>query len=254
VIHFPVREGIWLFLTLVPFLLAQRILHREIQLLFYSITKSQEIALGLFSLLFLPGILLHELSHYLFARLLGVQTGKFSVFPKRIPGGKLQMGFVETAHTDWIRTGLIGAAPLLTGILAVGLIAVYGLALEPFLQALSAGNFHELIKGIPTLLNAPDFWIWFYLAFVISSTMLPSETDRSAFLPLVWLFIILIGLMFLSGVGSLIIETFSSQIRQTIEKVALIFTTCLLIHLILLIPLGLLRLILNKIQHKKTTR
>jgi len=254
VINFPVREGIWLFLTLVPFLLAQRILHREIQLLFYSITKSQEIALGLFSLLFLPGILLHELSHYLFARLLGVQTGKFSVFPKRIPGGKLQMGFVETAHTDWIRTGLIGAAPLLTGILAVGLIAVYGLALEPFLQALSAGNFHELIKGIPTLLNAPDFWIWFYLAFVISSTMLPSETDRSALLPLMGLTIILVGLIILSGFGSLLLQTFSYQLQKAIEKAAFVFATSLLIHLILLLPLSLMRFLLSRIFSSYVSR
>lgn len=252
-IQFPVREGAWLIIVLFPFLLAQRILHREIQLIFYNITKNQEIALGLFSLLFLPGILLHELSHYLFARLLGVQTGRLSIIPKRIPGGKLQMGFVEIVHTDWLRAGMIGAAPLLTGCLAVALITSYGLDLESFLRTLTDRNIQEIIRHIPYLLHAPDFWLWFYLAFVISSTMLPSETDRTAFLPLVWLFMILVGLIVLSGIGSLIIQTFSSLIQRTIEKVALVFTTCLLIHLLLLIPLRLLRFLIKRIQFKKTT-
>ena len=55
----------WLLLMLGPLLFAQRWLHREIQILFLLLTRKPVIALGLFSLLFFPGVLLHELSHYL---------------------------------------------------------------------------------------------------------------------------------------------------------------------------------------------
>src|SRR5512145_1583640 len=101
-----------------PLLFAQRWLHRETQLVFLLLTRSARLALGLFSLLFFPGVLLHELSHYLMARLLGVRTGRFSLLPELMPDGKLRLGFVETAETDIVRDALIGAAPLISGCIA----------------------------------------------------------------------------------------------------------------------------------------
>src|SRR5512143_2626739 len=102
-----------------PLLFAQRWLHREVQWVFLLITRSPSVSVGLFSLLFFPGVLLHELSHFLMARLLGVRAGRFSLLPSVVEGGKLRLGFVETAETDWVRDALIGAAPLITGGAAV---------------------------------------------------------------------------------------------------------------------------------------
>ena len=55
----------WLLLLLGPLLLLQRSLHREIQVLFLVVTRRPDIAIALFSVLFFPGVLLHEGSHYL---------------------------------------------------------------------------------------------------------------------------------------------------------------------------------------------
>src|SRR5512142_3077223 len=112
-----------------PLLFAQRWLHREIQWVFLLLTRSQALALGLFSLLFFPGVLLHELSHFLMARLLGVRTGRFSLLPSLVEGGKLRLGFVETAEADLVRDALIGAAPLITGGAAVAYLGITHLGL-----------------------------------------------------------------------------------------------------------------------------
>ena len=91
-------EGlVWFLLLLGPFLFLQRSLHREVQAFFLLLTRRQDISIVIFSLLFFPGVLLHETSHYLMARLLNVRTGRFSIIPRPLPDGHLQLGYVETA-------------------------------------------------------------------------------------------------------------------------------------------------------------
>ena len=67
---------VWLVVCLAPFLLVQRWLHRDIQAVFLLLTRRPELTIGLFSLLFFPGVLLHETSHFLMAVLLRVRTGR----------------------------------------------------------------------------------------------------------------------------------------------------------------------------------
>jgi hypothetical protein len=101
---------LYLLLLFPPLIYLQRFLQREIQSIFLLITRQADISTALFSLLFLPGVLLHETSHYLMAHLLGVKTGRFSLIPKKVEDGRLQLGYVETAKTDFVRDALIGAA------------------------------------------------------------------------------------------------------------------------------------------------
>ena len=120
---------VWLVVCLAPFLLVQRWLHRDIQAVFLLLTRRSELTIGLFSLLFFPGVLLHETSHFLMAGLLRVRTGRFSVLPKVQPGGQLQLGFVETDKADFVRDALIGMAPLLSGGAAIAYLGIYRLGL-----------------------------------------------------------------------------------------------------------------------------
>ena len=106
---------LWLVISLVPFLFVQRWLHRELQALLLLITRRQGLSLGLFSLFFFPGVLLHESSHYVMARVLGVKTGRFSLLPELTENGKLRMGYVETEQAGALADALIGTAPLLAG-------------------------------------------------------------------------------------------------------------------------------------------
>src|SRR5574339_544265 len=104
---------LWFILMLVPLIFLQRLLHREIQSVFLIVTRNPGITMGIFSLIFLPGVFLHELSHFLMAKILRVPTGRFSLFPQSLPDGRLQLGYVETGRSDVVRDSLIGAAPLI---------------------------------------------------------------------------------------------------------------------------------------------
>ena len=139
---------IYLLLLLIPLLYLPRFLQHEIQAILLLITHQPEISIALFSLLFLPGVLLHETSHFLMARLLGVRTGRFSLIPKKVGTGRLQLGYVETESTDFIRDALIGAAPLLAGCIFIALVGVYRLEINVLWANIAEGQGNSIRKYI----------------------------------------------------------------------------------------------------------
>jgi hypothetical protein len=69
------------FLTLallLPLLWFVRQVHAGLQELFFLLTEHKVLAVYLFQVLLLPGVLLHELSHYVAAMILGVRVRKLS--------------------------------------------------------------------------------------------------------------------------------------------------------------------------------
>src|SRR5688572_18738811 len=229
---------------LVPLVILQRLLHREIQFVFYIITRNPQLALALFSILFFPGVVLHEGSHFLMAKILGVRTGRFSVFPRPLPNGRLQMGYVETVQSDFFRDSLIGLAPLIAGTLFVAYAGIGQMQLHKLWHVLQNGQVELFWMGVSLLPKIPDFYLWFYLTFVVSSTMLPSESDRHAWLPLgIWAAILFLLTAF-SGAGAWVLENFAPFFDNLLNSIALLFMLSNIVHIVLLIPLYIFRQLL----------
>ena len=228
---------LWLLLLLGPLLILQRGLHREVQAIFLILTRRPDITIVMFSLVFFPGVLLHECSHFLMARLLGVRTGRFSLLPRPLEDGRLQLGFVETSSADWLRDALIGAAPLLAGGLFVAYAGLERLGLLTLWQISTAGGLATLKASLPILLNQPDFWLWFYLTLTVSSTMLPSAADRRAWLPLSLTIAVLLGISLLAGAGNWLLENLALPLSRVFIAIAVVFGISVIVHLVLLPPL-----------------
>ncbi len=237
----------WLLVCLALFLFVQRRLHFELQAVLLLLTRRQELAVGIFSLLFFPGVLLHELSHYLMARLLGVKAVKFSLLPKMLSGGRLRLGYVETRQTDIVRDSLIGLAPLLTGGALVAWLAIAKLSLPELAGLAAAGQWQAFLDALHQLPLLPDFWLWFYLAFTVSSTMLPSASDRQSWLPILLISAGLLGMVLLAGAGPWMEQHLAPSLYSLLSSLALIFGASLLVHLVLWLPVLALRLLLSRL-------
>ena len=230
----------WVVLTLLPLALLQRLLHREIQAVFLIVSRSPEFTIALFSIIFLPGVLLHEFSHYLIAVLLGVQTAKFSLVPEMLPDGRLQLGYVETSKTDIVRDSLIGAAPLIVGGLLVAYLAFARLHLLPLWDVLRNGQYNLFWLGITLLPQIKDFPIWFYLTFTVSSTMLPSQSDRHAWLPLGVAIVVLLAFAIFAGAGPWMLKNAAPPLNVFLDAAAVIFGLSAAVHAVLILPFLLL--------------
>ena len=247
--YFQTFDGlIWLVLALGVFIFLQRSLHSEIQAFFLILTRRPGMTQVIFALIFFPGVLLHETSHFLTAKLLGVQTGKFSLVPQAQADGKLRLGYVETASGGFIRDALIGAAPLVTGSLFVAYTGIFQMHLLPLwdlLRAADWGGFWAMLLTVP---QAADFWLWFYLTFTISSTMLPSTSDRQAWLPLGLVVIGLLGVAILAGAGSWMLTNLTPRFNQFLRTLAMIFALSGILHGLLILPFLLLHTILARVS------
>ena len=238
---------LWFVLAVLALLFLQRALHHEIQAVILILTRNPALTIGLFSVFFFPGVFLHEFSHFLMAKLLFVPTGGFSLIPQPLPDGRLRLGYMETAQTDVARDSLIGAAPIITGGVAVALIALYPLNLLPLWGVLRNGQFDLFWLGISLLTQIRDFWLWFYLAFAVSSTMMPSESDRHAWLPLGLILLVLLGLALLGGAGPWMVESLAQPLNAFLRSAALVFFLSAVLHAALSLPIMLVHRILTRV-------
>lgn len=238
---------LWFLLMLAPLIALQRLLHREIQAALYIASGANaRFTMAVFSLLFLPGVLLHEFSHFITAKLLAVPTRGFSVIPRMMPEGYLRMGYVEVAETDIVRDSLIGAAPLVLGNLAVAYIAIQRLHLFPLWDVLRNGQMNLFWMGITLLPQVKDFPLWFYLTFAISSTMLPSQSDRHAWLPLGLSLVVLLALALFAGAGPWMLAHLAPSLNQFLQSAATLFGLSALVHGLLVLPVALIHKLLAR--------
>jgi hypothetical protein len=137
------------------FLLA-RYLINSLSRLFFRVSRSEKVTVALLAYLFLPGTIVHELSHLLAAGLLFVGAGNMQLTPKIIEDG-VRLGSVEIEKTDILRRAIIGVAPVL-----VGATVIFGTLF--YLQSL---NF----------LSAVSILISVIIIFEVSNTLFSSKKD-----------------------------------------------------------------------------
>ena len=239
---------LWLMAASFLLVFLQLSMHREIQAVFLILTRRPGLMQAIFAIIFFPGVFLHELSHFLMAKLLGVQTGRFSLIPQAQPNGKLRLGYVETASGGFIRDALVGVAPLVTGSLFVAYAGIYRLHLLPLWDFIRLADWNGFWSGLTSVPNAPDFWIWFYLTFTISSTMMPSTSDRHAWLPLGLLAFALVGVAILAGAGPWMLENLAPSFNSFLRTLAILFGLSGILHIILIIPFFIFHRLLTRLS------
>ncbi len=181
------------------------------------------------------------------AFLLGVHIGRVSLLPKPLKDGRLQLGFVETSSTDFVRDAFIGFAPLLVGGAFVAYAGLVHLELPAAWESLKTGDITSWLDAFHQVSAQPDFWLWFYLIFTVSSTMLPSSSDRRGWLPLALMGAVLVGLSLLAGAGPWLLQNLAPHLNQFLRAVAAVFGISVGVHILLLIPLWILRRLLSRV-------
>lgn len=201
---------------------------RSFQALALMITGSPTAAIYAYHALLLPGTLLHEVSHLVTARLLGAPTGRLSLRLKMHGAGMAQFGSVEVGATDPLRSSLIGLAPLVTGIGAVFLIARLRLGLW-----LGNGGPATLADAWSALAAARDSALWLYLIVVIGNAMLPSASDRRAWLRLALLVAGGLAALYVVGLLARVAPEMIAVALNALETLSLVFALLLVVDAIL---------------------
>lgn len=165
-------EILLFFILFGAMLFLQRWLQQHIQGLTFAVTGNPGCAVRALFLILLPGVLLHEASHWLVANLVGVRTGKVSIGLGKMRGKHFSLGSVTVDRSDPLRESLIGVAPFVTGLLAVWALMGFGFGLW------APNDPMVVLNVIWSTITDPLTWVALYFVFSVSTSMIPSESDR----------------------------------------------------------------------------
>lgn len=189
--------GIFIAELLVLFFLS-RMLTKSLFLLFHLLTHSKHLSLILFAILFYPGVILHELAHYIAALILLVPVGKMEFQPV-LSGNSAKLGSVSVAKSDPIRYMLIGVAPIFAGTIVI---------ITTLFFVTSSGFITSFWKGVVVI----------YSLFVVGNTMFSSKKDVEGTLELLLAAAAVGGVLYYLGVRIPIAWLFTNDVVQSIQK------------------------------------
>jgi hypothetical protein len=241
----------WVVFSIPVLVLLQRWLHRHIHGLAYLLTGKRNWAVLLYAIILFPGVLLHELSHWIAANLLGVRTGSFSVLPKTKADGSVQLGYVEyykTSSVGPIRESLIGSAPLLTGTAAILFIAFQVFDVTNLALAAETGDIESLSRAITTLFSTNDFLIWLYLMFAISNAMMPSASDRKGWPAFALIMAIAAAILYVLGLQDVVIEGIAGPVATVFGYLGLAFSLTIGVDLFVIMALYIIEWIVGRLK------
>lgn len=253
---------LWLYGSFIIFWGVQWWLGRHIQGLALLIFGRSGPAATLYFYMLAPGVILHELSHWLVAKILFVPTKDIVLFrpqPAQTVKGRttpVTLGYVEIFKTDPIRQSLIGLAPLPVGILTLlGLAAL--LNFQAGIGPVSTPN-TQIAQALLTLpghllasLRQPLNLLWLYLVFSVSNGMLPSKPDRRP-----WLvgFILPGSILLVLGVTGLLPPLaleWQQGLLQLLATLTWIFAFAALINLLLALLIFVLEALVSRLKRRR---
>ncbi|MEZ4636504.1 MAG: hypothetical protein R2856_16350 [Caldilineaceae bacterium] len=162
----------------------------------YRITGSADLAMVVLFLLYLPGILIHEMSHWLMAKILGLKTGKFRVWPRK-KGQHIGMGSVSVSSGGAVVDSLVGLAPLIVGSALVAMVGSQVFQGNMLPTVWQGGDWWPNTQAwISTIARQQDGFLWSYLLFTVANAMLPSSSDREPLRSLL-LYIVVFGVLYI---------------------------------------------------------
>lgn len=207
----------------------------QLQSVSLLLLSSSKPGIWFYTIFFLPGTIVHELSHWIMAEVLRVPTGEISILPSQEKGKtERKLGSVMTAKSDPIRGFFIGMAPLIIGTF---ILVILSILLRDFWD-----NSYPAWQILLTI----------YAVIVVGNSMLTSKTDRQ-YWPFMFLLVIALYFTVIKSGFSL-----NQSIRDQMAKVLSSINYALLITLgfnFALISLGYsLSKLLEKLLKKKITR
>jgi hypothetical protein len=214
---------LWLAASFLALFYLRRWIIGRVQTIGYLLSGDPAVTMWIYFAVFLPGVVVHELGHWLMALLLGVPRGGIKIWPERTRGG-MRLGSVKIKSVDPLRNSLIGLAPLLGGSLVVLLVGDWVLGLGELGQAILAGRWEVLWRLTMFYLSIPDVWLWLYLIFTVATSMMPSESDREAWPPVIIFLAVVVLAALVSGWSPQIGPEVAEGVHSAIGALAYAFT------------------------------
>lgn len=236
--------------TLTCLMVLSRWINRQVQIIGLRVTGSSNAAIMAYYLLMFPGIVLHEVSHFLMARLLGLRVGKFALGPRKRRNA-IELGSVTINSGGSVRDSLVGLAPFIGGTTVLLLISFRVFDVTALGQAWTATGWHGILGALKGLWQVPDFWVWAYVIFVVSNAMTPSPADRQPWLTAGIYIGLALGITYLLGGLPLLAQALREQVSGALQIITLGFAFTIAVNLMVAAGLWIAEVFIIGMQRPK---
>jgi hypothetical protein len=221
----------------------------------WLLTKNFQTTTILYYTFLLPGVVLYEFSYWLVAGLLNVRADRAISWPQKQEIAELKLNFVKLHKSAGaVKVGIISLAPLIVGVVVVWHIAINVIHVGDFLITMRSGRLADLGTALGALNSAPDFWLWVYLIFAISNTMIPNLKDLRGLRIVGTVAAIAASGLFLIGVGDeLVLQTLNGPVASALNVLAGVFAVMIAVNLVMTGILGLLEAIIERVTGDSAT-
>lgn len=247
----PLMPFIWVALAIPILLVTQRWIQTHLGGVALLLTGRSDRAVILYAILMFPGVLLHELSHWFMAKILGVRTGSLSLLPQVQPDGTVQLGYVtyyKGQNLGPIRESLVGGAPLLAGTAVILLIGSRVFSVTELVAAIQTGSIDTLTLALTNLLETNDFLVWLYLLFTIANAMLPSRSDRRAWPAFLLIMGILTAGVYLVGLQQVVVAGLAGPVTAVFGYLGLAFSLAIGVDIFFMLLIYLVESLISRIR------
>ena len=233
----------------------ERWLHQHIFKVGWLVTQRLQTTAILYYAFFLPGIALNQAAFWLAAGFLNVHAERRFAWPDPQHIGELQLGFIKLSKSAGpLRQAVISLVPFAVGLSAVSLIANNILNVQVFIARASSGSLGDVAAALSQLTSAPDFWLWFYLAFTISNTMIPHAYSISAWKPILISLGIALAVLFIIGAGDeVLFNLLSGPIANALNALSSTLAVVLGIDIFTVAVLGTIEAVIERITGNTAT-
>lgn len=231
-------------------------MHQHIFKVGWLVTKQYQTTTILYYAFFLPGIILNQLIFWLAAGFLNVSAERSIAWPQKQEIGELKLDFIRLSkNVTPLRFAVISTAPLLVGLFAVAFIANNILNVPGFLTEMNVGgSMLNFSAALSHFTNAPDFWIWVYLAFAIANTMMPNFANLRA-----WRIVLgiigagIFGLYILGAGDQVVMNNLRGPLTDALNSLSSVFAIIIGLDVFMVAVLGTIEAIIERITGDSAT-
>ncbi|MEQ8673385.1 MAG: hypothetical protein RLP44_02970 [Aggregatilineales bacterium] len=199
-------------------------LHQHIFKVGWLVTKNYQTTTILYYTFFIPGVALYEFVIWLIAGLLNVRAERSFNLPEKQEIGELRLNFVKLSRkTTPYKAAIINISPLIFGIAIIWFVANYVINIQDALSLMNDGTLNNLDESIRQLTLKPDFWLWIYIMFTVTNTMMPDQGVIRLWLRGGAFVIIALGVIFLFGANTLVNDEIFSPFISGLNALSSVF-------------------------------
>ncbi len=230
-------------------------LHQHIFKVGWLFTRNFRTTTILYYTFFFPGVVLYEVIVWLVAGALDVRAERAIQMPQAQEAGELHLNFVRiSSRVPPVKRVVIQLSPMLVGGLFIWHVAANIFNVQAFITTISSGELDDVLLGFRTLTSVPDFWLWFYLVFTVSNTMLPTNLKELAVLRTAFIGIIVVSLVLLVvGIGANLFSTLAALASSVVYNLQILLLMLIVMNVLMTLALGLIEYTVESVTGHSAT-